>query len=192
MNTYTNCRVLVAVLASATVTAVSAEGNTYVYEDVGGWTIRTDVDRDYRCFAEAEYTNGSVVRAGFNSDDGNFYLSVGDYRWNWVETGTSYDINLAFDDGAQDAFKATGVTLDADYAYPGIRVDIPAEMQEKFVEQFMHGYEMHVMRDGDETLTLALVGSLRATRTLDDCQIAMVNAVDATATSTENSSASLE
>lgn len=169
----------------------SAADNTYVYDDVSGWTIRTDVDRDYRCFAEAEYINGSVVRAGFNSDDGSFYMSVGDYSWDWVEEGVSYEIGIGFDDGSEEVFAATGTFVEADYTYPSVRVDVPDGQEQQFIRQFMDRREMHIAH-GDDTLTLGLNGTRRATRTLDDCQLEMVSAAESESPAEENASASLE
>lgn len=165
--------------------AASAQKNTVVYDGIGGWTIRTDLDSDYHCFMEADYDNGSSVRAGFNSEAGEFYISIADYNWDWVEVGANYTVSLQFDDQPADSFSATGVVLETEYVQSGVRLHLPKETQDRLVSQFMNRGEMRLVYQDDDSLTLGLHGTRRATLALEDCQTVMAS----TASSDELSAA---
>jgi hypothetical protein len=178
MNPRIACRAsLPILLAFAAPSMLLGAENTIVFDVADGWTIRSDLNRGYRCFAEADYDNGSAVRAGFNSEDGSFYLSVADYGWNWIETGTAYTIALAFDDDPSVPLSATGIMLQTDYVQPGLRLDIPADTQEQLYAHFMNRAEMHVAHEDHVSLTLGLVGTRRAMLLLEECQAAMERAI---------------
>jgi hypothetical protein len=193
MNAHTSLgTILLAALAASAPFAASAQENTYLYETVSAWSIRSDADRGYRCYAEAEYFNGAVIRAGFNSEDGSFYMTVGEYSWDWIENGAAYDVEVGFDDGTKGQFRAIGTVVEGDYTYHSLRVQVPDAQEPQFIKQFMDRREMSIAR-GDETLlTLGLGGTRRATRTLGECQIAMVSAIGEESSPLENVSASLE
>lgn len=174
-------RAAIALLAAslAPLTTV-AQNNTIVFDSVGGWAVRTDPAREYRCFIEADYDNGSSVRAGFNSDDGHFYITVADYRWEWIELGVPYVVSLRFDDGPAQNFDAMGVVLETQYAQPGLQIDLPQELEESVVSQFMYLTEMHLTSEADAGLTLGLFGTQRAVESLEGCQIAMARTAQST------------
>lgn len=174
-------RVTMALLAAALApVAASAQGNTIVFDNVGGWTVRTDPAREYRCFIEADYDNGSSMRAGFNSESGQFYITVADYRWDWIELGVPYVVSLQFDDEPAQEFEATGVVLETDYIQPGFELVLPQELEDSVVAQFMYLTEMQLRHGEDTELTLGLFGTQRAVESLEGCQIKMAQTAQST------------
>ncbi|MGD8808491.1 MAG: hypothetical protein PVG24_02740 [Gammaproteobacteria bacterium] len=174
-------RVTLALVAAALApVAATAQGNTIVFDNVGGWTVRTDPAREYRCFIEADYDNGSSVRAGFNTDSGRFYITVADYRWDWVELGAPYVVSLQFDDEPALEFDATGVVLETDYIQPGLELVLPQELEDGIVAQFMYLTEMQLRHADGAELTLGLFGTQRAVESLEGCQIKMAQTAQST------------
>jgi hypothetical protein len=171
--------------------AATGQGNTIVFDNVGGWSVRTDPQREYRCFIEADYDNGSSVRAGFNTDNGRFYISIADYRWDWVEIGAPYTVSLQFDNEPAQNFDATGVVLETQYIQSGLQLDVPPEAEKGLVANFMYLSEMQLSYEDDgksegiETiddieLTLGLFGTQRAIESLEGCQIRMAQTAQST------------
>ena len=174
MNVSLASRMLVAgfaAMAAGTIPSVAqVSEHTLIFANVGGWAVKADLNREYRCFVEADYDNGSAVRAGFNSDDGRFYLSIGDHSWSWVEVGQEYEVTLAFDEQPPQSFPATGVELETEYVQPGVRLSIPADQAQSVLSEFMYRNEMHLTHGDEVTVTLGLYGTQRASESLQDCQ----------------------
>ena len=181
MNANAARRTLITVIAAALapVAAAGAE-NTLVFDNVGGWAVKTDLNREYRCFVEADYDNGSAVRAGFNSDDGRFYISVSDFNWDWVEVGVDYAVALAFDEEPAQELAATGIVLETQFVQSGVLLHVPAELADHVVSQFMYRNEMHLSYGEEASLTLGLVGTQRATEALETCQTTMARSAEST------------
>jgi len=179
--TITGALALTSLAIAVAPTAALAQGNTIVFDNVGGWTVRTDPAHEYRCFIEADYDNGSSVRAGFNTDSGNFYITVADYRWEWIELGVPYVVSLQFDEEPAQNFDATGVVLETQYVQPGLRIELPQEFEDSVVARFMHLAEMHLAHEEEGAeLTLGLFGTQRAVESLDGCQIRMAQTAEST------------
>ena len=177
MNKNVARRALTAIIATAMIPcgAIAAE-NTIVFDTIGGWVIKTDLDRDYRCYLEADYDNGAAVRAGFNSDDGRFYISVGQYEWDWAESGNEYTVELGFDDDPARELSATGIVLETEYVQSGVRLQVPAEQEQDVIAAFMYRSLMHLSWSEEHSLTLGLYGTQRATEALETCQASMARA----------------
>lgn len=148
--------------------AASASGKPLVYGNVSGWTVLTDPEHDYRCYAQAEYEGGSFVRVGFNSADAALYLVVGGAAWEDADAGRDYELELSFDDEA-----ARGYTGRAVSGGNGLRVVIPDGQRAAFLQDFMSRYSVSIGRGEDDPLTLSLGGSLNAVRMLEECQASM-------------------
>ncbi len=167
---------LLAALAGTALTASAANG--LVYGNVSGWTVLTDPERSYRCFAEVQYEGGTLVRIGFNSADGGLYVSFVDPALRGLAAGSEYVTMLGFDD--QDTMRANGTALaQADRDSGGIHLAIPAANREPFIADFMARHTLTVTVDGREPLELSLAGSLRATAMLRDCQGSVARHVNA-------------
>jgi len=156
------CAALMALPALA-----SADGQTLVYGNVSGWTVRTDPAHGYRCFAEAQYEGDSSIRIGFDTADGamNFRLSDG----SWTHGVSGNELSLQFDDGEPLRFEATVADGNA------VTVAIPADEQQSFIRSFTAGYSITAWFGGHEPIMLSLGGSSRATQLLSECETTMAN-----------------
>ena len=179
MNTTSKTRVLGAVIALVVVPlAGTADADTLVYDNVRGWTIRTDLDQEFRCFAEAEYDSGTVIQAGFNTPDGSFYLSVADYMLASVDTGSAYVVQLSFDDEESASYDAGGFTLDGEFAMQGVRIAVDGAVEDQLLADLIWKRTFSLEVPGAEPLTLSLAGSKLALDSLDDCRVEMARALD--------------
>lgn len=159
-------RTLIPALASLPVVAL-ADGATLIYGNTSGWTVHTDPSTGYHCFAEAQYEGGSSIRIGFEANDGNLYLVLGDSSWS-APPGESADaLELQFDDQPPLSFEPTAADLDA------LRVTVADEDRAAFLEAFMASYSLNAQYGNHESIMLSLGGSTRATRMLQECQVTM-------------------
>jgi hypothetical protein len=149
--------------------AVFAGSKPLVYGNVSGWTVLTDPDHDYHCFAEARYEGGSFIRVGFNSSDA-LYMTVGDAAWTDAVAGRDYMLDLKFDDEDSRRFSSTGIS-DGN----GLRLVVPEDQRGSFMKDFMSRYSISIGRSEHEAVTLSLGGSHNATRMLEECQVSMAD-----------------
>lgn len=146
--------------------------DTFVYEIVAGWTIRTDLTQNYACYAETLYEGESILRVGFDADK-RLFVRVGDPQWNRIQAGGSYDVAFDFGDDAVWTRSAEGYAFDTETAQPGLHVDIARDEAERFMTAFMHELALDVTFEDREALSLSLAGSYRAGTKLDECQATM-------------------
>lgn len=99
-----------ALLASAPA-VLAEETNTAHWGTVGGWQIRVDRSIGDGCFAAQAYTDGTVVRLGFDMNRQVIYLVFGKEAWRSVEPGKLYRVDFEFDGVARYAGELRGVRL---------------------------------------------------------------------------------
>ncbi len=58
----------------------------------GGWDVMIDPSLGDGCLIQAAYTDGSVVRIGFDRVQGNGYVTAFNAAWGDIEEGAEYDI----------------------------------------------------------------------------------------------------
>ncbi len=76
----------------------------------GGWDVMIDPSLGDGCLIQAEYSDGSVVRIGFDRTAGSGYVTAFNGAWGDIEAGAQYPI--LFDlDGAEYDGEATGLYL---------------------------------------------------------------------------------
>jgi hypothetical protein len=148
-------------------------GNTYVYGNVSGWTVRTDPNHGYRCFTEARYEGDTLIRLGFNSADSSLYVSVSVPAWSNVDEGGRQSAQLMFDNEIVLDISAVGMSIGSGWEAPGLRMTIPAETQESFIRDFMARHAITVTIGNIDPVELSLAGSHGATRLLQECQSSM-------------------
>ena len=142
---------------------------TLVYGNVSGWTIHTDPNADYRCFAEAQYEGGSSIRIGFNAD-ANLYLSIADVSWTGTVAGRQYELALQFDEEGPATYRAVGAPEDS-----ALSVTVPNSQRAAFRKDFATRYMVRAQYGDHEPVMLSLGGSYNATRMLEECQSSMAN-----------------
>lgn len=76
----------------------------------GGWDVMIDPTLGDGCLIQAAYDDGSVVRIGFDRNQGSGYVTAFNAAWGDIEEGTIY--NILFDlDGEEYDGEATGIYL---------------------------------------------------------------------------------
>lgn len=155
-----------------TATAAGAS-DTFVYEIVGGWTVRTDRSRNYDCYAEASFDGASHIRIGFDSGTDDTYLMFADPSWQPIEEGREYRLAIGFSDGKSWTGNATGRSFTVDMEQRGLYVSPSAADENRLVESFMRAPSIELAYENHEPVVLSLSGSYRATELLRECQAAM-------------------
>jgi len=153
--------------------AAVATDDTFVYETVGGWTVRTDRARNYDCFAEAVYEDGTLFRIGVDSMGTGSSILVADPTWESIDPGSKHSFVISFDTMGSWNFVATGLTINAADGLTGAYVEIPPADRTAIVEQFMLAAGVEFSLGTREPVSLSLSGSYRATEIAAECQSAM-------------------
>jgi len=76
----------------------------------GGWDVMIDPSMGDGCLIQAEYTDGSVVRIGFDRNVGEGYVTAFNMEWGDIIEGEQYGILFDLDGAEYDAV-ATGIYL---------------------------------------------------------------------------------
>lgn len=155
------CAVLV---LSVTVHVVAQD--TFKYGQVGSWEIRMDSTMGYGCFAYTNFVRGTSFRIGFDNSAKieSMYIMVGDPEWKSLETGKKYDLVMDF--GSETVWTGTGIALWLGDKLPVLRVNIPGDMLQEFMEK--QGVDV---RYRDQSIAnLSLKDSWAAGQKILECQ----------------------
>lgn len=79
--------------------------------EVGGWDVMIDPSLGDGCLIQAEYQDGSVVRIGFDRNEGAGYVTAFNEGWGDIAEGESYGILFDLDGQEYDG-TATGIYLE--------------------------------------------------------------------------------
>ena len=91
---------------------VAAQAQQLEYwDEVGGWDVLVNPSLGYGCLIQAEYDNGTLVRIGFDLNEGAGYVTAYNYEWGDITEGAQYDVYLELDGQGYDAM-ATGIYLE--------------------------------------------------------------------------------
>lgn len=164
------CLATLAALPSLSV----GQSATLVYGNVNGWTVHTDPNQDYRCFAEALYEGGSAIRIGFNANS-ELYVSITDSSWSGTVTGRQYEIALQFDEETPATYSAVGAAEGS-----ALSVTLPNSQRAEFSKDFASRYMVSAHHGDREPVMLSLGGSYRATAMLEECQRLMASVAKTT------------
>lgn len=118
----------------------------------GGWDVMIDPSLGDGCLIQAAYTDGSVVRIGFDRVQGNGYVTAFNDAWGDIEDGAEYDIWFDLD-GEQYEGVATGIYLNG---VPG--ADIYFDNPE-FLFAIAEKYTMTLYNDSGEVMAIDLGGT---------------------------------
>lgn len=154
----TACALVLAVAS----TAVCAQDLEYLGE-AGGWDVMVDPSLGDGCLIQAEYTDGSVVRIGFDRTEGAGYVTAFNDAWGDIEEGEVYSI--LFDlDGTEYEGEATGIYL---AGVPG--ADIYFDNPE-FLWDIAAKYTMTLYNTSGEVMAIDLSGTMAGLEAVIDCQ----------------------
>jgi hypothetical protein len=129
----------------------------------GGWDVLIDPTLGDGCLIQAEYQDGSLVRIGFDRNEGSGYVTAFNENWGGIEEGESYDI--IFDlDGEEYEGVATGIYLEE---LPG--ADIYFDNPE-FLFDIAKKYTMTLYNSEGEVMAIDLGGTNVGLDAVIECQ----------------------
>jgi hypothetical protein len=129
----------------------------------GGWDVLIDPSLGDGCLIQAAYQDGSVVRIGFDRNQGNGYVAVFNDAWGDIEEGETYPILFALDGQDYDA-EAKGIYLEG---VPG--ADIAFDNPD-FLFDLAKKYTMTVYNENGEVMAIDLGGSYVGLEAVLECQ----------------------
>lgn len=135
-----------------------------VYWDAaGGWDILVDPTLGNGCLIQAEYTNGVLVRVGFDMDAGVGYVTAFHDNWGDIVEGESYDVGFDLDgeyyEGVARGMYLNGVPgADIEFDSPDFLWDIAARQT------------LTLFNENGEVMAIDLTGTMVALEGAMDCQ----------------------
>jgi hypothetical protein len=150
--------------------------DSFVYDVVGAWVVRTTPAESSFCFAEVEYDGGTRLEIGFEHVAAGLYFLIDDAAWRRLDEGSSVPVAISFDGTPFRKLTATVVSSASAESEAGIRIAIPPEIEASFAQSFMAGTGMEIAAFNSEGLHLSLEGSRAATDRLALCQGEMATA----------------
>lgn len=142
--------------------AVQAQELVY-WDEAGGWDILVDPSLGNGCLIQAEFTNGVLVRIGFDRIEGGGYVTAFHENWGDIVEGETYDIGFDLD-GQEYHGVARGMYLDG---VPGadILFDNPDFLFDIAARQTMTLYN-----ENGEVMAIDLTGTMVALDATLTCQ----------------------
>jgi len=141
-----------AIVGGAMFAGAAFAGSLQAWGTAGGWDIMVDPSLGDGCLIQAEYQDGSVVRIGFDRNQGNGYVTVFNMNWGDIEEGASYPVAFALDNDDYSG-EATGMYLNG---VPG--ADIVFDNPE-FLFSIAKKYTMTLYNESGEVMAIDLEGT---------------------------------
>ncbi|MDT8857717.1 hypothetical protein RNZ50_22255 [Paracoccaceae bacterium Fryx2] len=151
-----------ALLLSALATPVLAQG-LVAWDTTAGWDVLIDPSLGNGCLIQSEFTDGSVVRIGFDLTEGMGYVTAFNEAWGAIEEGKTYPVSFTLDSEEYEA-EAKGIYLEG---VPG--ADIYFD-NEEFLFDIAARQTMVLSHDGAEVMSIDLTGSAAALTDAIACQ----------------------
>src|SRR4051794_4029448 len=113
MKTQSAILAIVSALSSAAfATGPASAADAVRWGKVSGWDVLVDTTLGNGCFIFTVYDGGTALRLGFDANEDDAYLMVGNQKWASIEHGKDYDIEIRMDRDAPWRATATGVDFD--------------------------------------------------------------------------------
>jgi hypothetical protein len=140
--------------------------DTVLWGHVGQWQIRIDKSVNYGCFMLGSYTQGTLLRIGFDQNNRNGYLLVGNDAWRSLQIGNRYELVLRFDRAAPWRGPATARTIGSGtMVFLHLTFDSP-----RFLLELARRATLTIYYAGNAVTRLPLRGTYAATEELLRCQ----------------------
>lgn len=149
-------------VASALCAPVQAQELVF-WGEGGGWDILVDPSLGNGCLIQAEFTNGVLVRIGFDRLEGMGYVTAFHENWGDIVEGEMYDISFDLDGQSYDGV-AKGMYLDG---VPG--ADILFDNSD-FLWDIAARQTMTLYNENGEVMAIDLTGTMVALEGAIDCQ----------------------
>ncbi|MFT6452787.1 MAG: hypothetical protein ACJA06_002291 [Halocynthiibacter sp.] len=149
-------------LSSALVLPVSAQS----LEQWGAsdyWDVMVDPSLGNGCLIQSEFSDGSVVRIGFDRNEGAGYVTAFNMAWGDIEEGEMYPVIFELDSQEYDA-EARGIYLE-DVPGADIYFDNP-----DFLFDLAKKQTMTLHTEEGEVMAIDLTGSYQALEAAIQCQ----------------------
>ncbi len=151
--------VAVAVVSTGPVYAQSLE----YWGEAGGWDVLVDPTLGDGCLIQAEYQDGSLVRIGFDLNEGEGYVTAFNDAWGEIEEGGIYDITFALDGEVYEG-TATGIYLEG---VPGADIYFTSS---DFLFDIAARYTMELSNNSGPVMTIDLDGTMAGLEAALECQ----------------------
>jgi len=159
-------RLLLACLLNWFAIAGAQAQDTVLWSNVGQWQIRIDKSVAYGCFMLGSYTRGTVLRIGFDQQNRNGYILVGNEAWHSLQVGNRYDLTLRFDNAAPWRGRATARRLGT-----GSMIFLYLSFDNsRFLVELARRINLTIFYAGNVVTQLPLRGTYAATQELLRCQ----------------------
>lgn len=140
------------------------------YSEAGAWTIAIDTTLGSGCFLYAEFEAGSLFRIGVDRTNTSLYALWGDEKWQSIEYGKQYPVEVYFGDETAWTGNAEGFSFDPPENQPFLRLTIGEEAIELFMMEFMQEHNVRLHYENRQILNLSLKDSFQAGMQLLECQ----------------------
>jgi len=154
-------------------------------DDVQGWSVAIDRTIDDSCFIISGFEDDLFLRFQFNATQKNVQFIVASVRWDSVQSGEDYDLEVAFGDMDAWSGKATGHRWND--ILPSLVLSVPIEDHQAshFMKEFTATDSVRISYDGSEIAHLALSGADEAISSMLECQANMSKAKESHDTGTD-------
>ena len=142
--------------------AATAQEMEY-WGSAGGWDVMIDPSLGWGCLIQAEYSDGSLVRIGFDRNEEMGYVTAFNMAWGDIEEGEEYDILFALD-GEEYEGVATGIWL-GDVPGADVYFDNP-----DFMFDIAKKYTRTLYNENGEVMAIDLEGSYVGLEAAIECQ----------------------
>jgi hypothetical protein len=156
--------------------AAAAQDTVTWKDDVEGWSVAIDRTIDNSCFIISGFENDLFLRFQFNATLQNLQFIVASVRWDSLENGEDYDLEVSF--GDLDAWSGLARAHRWNDILPSLVLSVPVEDQQasNFMQEFTAMGSVRVSYDGSEIAHLALSGASEAVASMIECQATMSQA----------------
>lgn len=131
--------------------------------EVAGWEVMIDPSLGDGCLIQAAYQDGSVVRIGFDRNEGGGYVTAFNDNWGEIEDGGIYPVTFDLDNESYDG-EAKGIYLND---VPGADI---AFSNPEFLFDLAKRYTMTLYHGGAEVMAIDLEGSMVGLEAAMECQ----------------------
>ena len=145
-------------------------------DDVEGWSVAIDRTIDNSCFIISGFENDLFLRFQFNATLQNLQFIVASVRWDSLENGEDYDLEVSF--GDLEAWMGQARAHRWNDILPSLVLSVPVDDQQasNFMQEFTATGSVRVSYDGSEIAHLALTGASEAVASMIECQATMSQA----------------
>lgn len=142
-------------------------------DDVKGWYIAVDRTINNSCFMFSSYEGGTFLRFQFDRQNDVMEFIVGNDKWQSLEEGKFYDLQVQF--GNETAWSGKAVSWHF-AGTPSLSFPIPFSDNKAptFIEELRRNSGVNISYQGRFVEGLKLTGSFAAVTELVNCQSAMM------------------